>query len=369
MKTSVCLFSFTALLFVSASGAYARTEDSVWLQCTYYTDNAARLACYDKIAAAQLPQPVPIPVPKAMAGNKAVDIEKSIDQSVAAGTPQVVLDEGDVDAYTPLSRLYDLDQNDPAGILTIRAHQPMYLMPFWYSHRPNKTPQTPTQQAVNLYERDVQRVEAKMQISLKTKIAQDLFKSRADLWFGYTQLSHWQVYNREWSAPFRSTDYQPELFLTQPVSLSLPAGGKLRMIGGGIVHQSNGQSDPLSRSWNRLYGMAGMEWGNLTVVPRLWWRIPDRAHRDNNPDIADYMGYGDLTMQYRFGNQQTLGTLMRYNPKSGKGGVRLHYTFPLAGRLKAYVQTFHGYGENLLDYNHFHRSVGVGLMLNDWDGF
>jgi phospholipase A1 len=33
------------------------------------------------------------------------------------------------------------------------------------------------------------------------------------------------------------------------------------------------------------------------------------------------------------------------------------------------VQGFHGYGENLLDYNHKHNSIGFGLMFNDWDGF
>ena len=64
-----------------------------------------------------------------------------------------------------------------------------------------------------------------------------------------------------------------------------------------------------------------------------------------------------------------MAATMRYNPKTGKGGVQADYTFPLKGRLKAYVQGFHGYGENLLDYNHKHNSIGFGLMFNDWDGF
>ena len=48
---------------------------------------------------------------------------------------------------------------------------------------------------------------------------------------------------------------------------------------------------------------------------------------------------------------------------------RQDYTFPIKGKLKAYVQGFHGYGESLLDYNHKHNSIGLGVMLNDWDGF
>ncbi|MDO5686988.1 MAG: phospholipase A [Neisseria sp.] len=350
------------LVLPACAGIFAHAADSVWLQCTYLNDNSARLACYDKVAGAQLPPERPVPAPPREA--KAIDIERSLTEDQG-----VVLTADDTGAYTPLSILYDLDQNDPAGTLSIRAHQPIYLLPAWYNSRPNHTPQSPSQAPSNLYGNDTQRTEAKMQVSFKTKIAQDVFKTRADLWFGYTQLSHWQVYNRSWSAPFRGTDYQPELFLTQPVSLNLPAGGKLRMIGGGIVHRSNGQSDPLSRSWNRLYGMAGMEWGKLTVIPRLWWRIPEKSSKDNNPDINRYMGYGDLTVQYRFDKQQTLGTVLRINPKTGKGAVQVDYTFPIAGRLKGYVQMFNGYGENLLDYNHLHRSIGIGLMFNDWDGF
>ena len=171
------------------------------------------------------------------------------------------------------------------------------------------------------------------------------------------------------SSPFRNTDYEPELFLTQPVKADLPGGGGLRMLGIGAAHQSNGQSDPLSRSWNRIYVMAGMEWGKLTVVPRLWWRIPEKSSDDDNSDINRYMGYGDLHLYYRFNDRQSLGALARYNPASGKGGLQLNYTFPIAGRLKGYVQAFHGYGESLLDYNHKHNSIGLGVLLNDWDGF
>ena len=117
---------------------------------------------------------------------------------------------------------------------------------------------------------DQLRTEAKLQISLKTKVMEDLFRTRADLWVGYTQQSNWQLYNQgEKSAPFRNTDYAPEIFLTQPVKATLPFGGKLRMLGVGYIHQSNGQSRPMSRSWNRIYAMAGMEWGKLTVVPRF----------------------------------------------------------------------------------------------------
>ena len=366
---------------LGSAPAWAAVEDAA-LRCTLINDNAARLACFDTVMAAQLPPAAPIR-PLAAPG-KAVDVLKTAKASADSASPTVVFsgqspqeqailaDVGAgaaLDAYTPLSSLFDLDQNDEAGILSVRAHRPMYLLPAWYAAHPNRNPSSPTQGPASQYRDQDKNVEAKMQISFKTKVAQDLFRTRADLWFGYTQISNWQVYNGSWSAPFRNTDYEPEVFLTQPVKLDLPGGGKLRMVALGAVHQSNGQTDPLSRSWNRLYAAAGAEWGNLTVLPRLWWRIPEAKGSNDNPDISDYMGYGDVKLQYRFGDRQILGMLGRFNPKSGKGAVQLDYTFPVAGKLKGYVQYFNGYGNNLLDYNHHHNSIGIGEMLNDWDGF
>ena len=210
-----------------------------------------------------------------------------------------------------------------------------------------------------------------MQVSFKTKLLEDLFKTRADVWFGFTQKSDWQLWNQgKESAPFRNNDYAPELLITQPVKANLPLGGKLRVAGVGFIHQSNGQSRPQSRSWNRVYGMAGLEWGKLTVIPRVWMRAFDQSgDDDDNPDIMDYMGYGDLKLQYRFNDQQTLSSVLRYNPRSGKGAVEAGYTFPIKGKLKAYVRGFHGYGDSLIDYNHKQTGLGIGLMLKDWDGF
>ena len=141
------------------------------------------------------------------------------------------------------------------------------------------------------------------------------------------------------------------------------------MVGAGFVHQSNGQSRPESRSWNRVYAMAGMEWGKLTVIPRVWMRAFDqKGDDDDNPDINKYMGYGDLKVQYRFNDKQNVYSVLRYNPKSGRGAVEAAYTFPIKGKLKGVVRGFHGYGESLIDSNHKQNGIGIGLMFNDWDG-
>lgn len=356
------------------ASAFAETA----VQCHNLKDDALRLACYDRIFAVRFPD---------MLGKSGqheakpvLNLTETVRSSLDKKEAVIVVDEdvpsgdqaGATEAtYTPLSLMYDLDRNDTRGLLSVREHNPMYLMPFWYNSSPNYSPSSPTR-GITEQERFGQqkRAETKLQISFKSKIAEDLFKSRADLWFGYTQKSDWQIFNQgRKSAPFRNTDYKPEIFLTQPVKADLPWGGRLRMLGTGFVHQSNGQSRPESRSWNRIYAVAGMEWGKLTVVPRVWMRVFDQGgDKNDNPDIADYMGYGDVKVQYRLNDRKNVYSVLRYNPKTGYGAVEAAYTFPITGKLKGVVRGFHGYGESLIDYNRKQSGIGFGLMFNDWDG-
>ena len=378
------MYKYRFLLFavVAALPAAAVANDAA-LQCTLLQDNALRLACYDKVFAAQLPPEQPLSEHEAD-GKPQLDVVQSVRQSIGNKEATLVFDtpEGQAEpsqeladaaaAYTPLSQMYDLDANDPHGILTVREHNPMYLMPVWYNSSPNYAPSSPTRGAAS-QERfsDQKRIETKMQVSFKSKIAEDLFKSRADLWFGYTQKSDWQIYNQgRRSAPFRNTDYEPEIFITQPVKSQLPWGGRLRMLGVGFAHQSNGQSRPESRSWNKVYAMVGMEWGKLTVIPRVWMRLFDSSGEDNdNPDLTKYLGYGDVKLQYRLNDKHNFSTTLRYNPKSGYGAAEAAYTFPIKGKLQGVVRGFHGYGESLIDYNHKQSGIGFGLMFNGWGGF
>ena len=370
-------------------------DQQTLLTCSKITDNVARLACFDKISVGKIEPEAKAPLDIAktlevsIKEGKAVPV-LAVDQATAVTTPteneqkklddlvrnasdkkilkQVGVTATDVEKYTPLSVLYDLDKNDPKGILTIRPHLPMYVMPLWYNATPNYDINSPTQDNVRASKDYLQHLDSKLQISMKTKLAQDVFDTNADVWLGYTQQSYWQVYNGKNSRPFRSSDYQPEIFLTQPIKGNLPGNGSLRLLGAGLVHESNGQSDPLSRSWNRIYAMAGTEWGKLTVIPRLWLIANENSKDSDNPDIGDYMGYGDVRWLYPLNDQSTVGGVMRYNPSSNKGAIQVDYAYPLTGGMKAILQVFHGYGENIQDYNHKSTNVGLGIMFNDFKG-
>ena len=367
-------------------------DQQTLLTCSKITDNIARLACFDKVSVGKIEPEAKAPLDIAktleviIKEGKAVPV-LAVNQTTTVTTPikneqkkldhlvpnkldktilkQVGVTATDVEKYTPLSVLYDLDKNDPKGILTIRPHLPMYVMPLWYNATPNYDIHSPTQDHVRASKDSLQHLDSKLQISMKTKLAQDVFDTNADVWLGYTQQSYWQVYNGKYSRPFRSSDYQPEIFLTQPIKGDLPGNGSLRMLGAGLVHESNGQSDPLSRSWNRIYAMAGTEWGKLTVIPRLWLIANEES---DNPDIGDYMGYGDVRWLYSLNDQSTVGGVMRYNPSTNKGAIQVDYAYPLKGGMKAILQVFHGYGENIQDYNHKSTNVGIGFMFNDFKG-
>lgn len=388
------------------SEEFISQQTNLFLECTQVQTSAARLACYDKVADQGK-------TPSFTMNKQPVDLARTIKKTIS-GNPQFVLagqdaEEGetteqlaeqtasnerldtigltkreaqvlkdigvtqtDIEKYTPLSMAYDLDQNGERGTWTGRPHNPNYVLPLFYSFDPNLSPTSSSEdmERGEYTPNEIRNTELKFQLSLKTKVAEDLFNTRSDLWFGYTQQAHWQVYNEDNSRPFRATDYQPEIFLTQPVTADLPFGGRLRMLGVGAVHHSNGRSDPISRSWNRAYLMGGAEWGKLSVIPRLWTRIKNESSdTDDNPDITDYMGHGDLTLLYDLPKQQSISSTLRYNTETKKGAAQIDYIYPLTKNVNGYVQLFHGYGESLIDYNHENTTIGVGIVLNDWKGF
>ena len=394
---------------------FVAQQAKLFLECTQVQSSSARLACFDKVAEQGK-------TPSYTSTKQPIDLAKTF-QSTVSGNPKVILAESqtamsgttvkdadtilmtnqqtaasklkangnveidtetkneaqilesvgvtqtDIEKFSPLSLSYDLDKNSERGTWTVRPYRPTYLLPLFYTFDPNLSPGTPSQETESSTTNEMRETELKFQLSLKTKVAEDLFDTSADLWFGYTQESHWQVYNEDNSRPFRATDYQPEIFLTQPVTADLPFGGRLRMLGAGAVHHSNGQDDPLSRSWNRAYLMAGAEWGKLSVIPRLWARVnSDSNSDDDNPDIEDYMGYGDIKFLYDLPDQQSLSGTLRYNPSTNKGAAQLDYIYPLSENVNGMVQLFQGYGESIIDYNHENTSIGFGIVLNDWKG-
>jgi phospholipase A1 len=213
---------------------------------------------------------------------------------------------------------------------------------------------------------ELDSTEAAFQLSFKFRLW-TTDDRRWGAWAAYTQQSQWQLYNDSGNAsrPFRETNYMPELILSYKPALEW-GGLKWNLLNLAFNHQSNGRSDTLSRSWNRLIAGFGVESGNLGLMGRLWWRIPEGSDSDDNPTISDYYGWGDLSAIYKW-NGQSVAATIRGNPSTAKGAGQLTWTTaPLLGPLRGYVKVFSGYGESLIDYNWNQSTIGIGITLNDW---
>jgi phospholipase A1 len=324
--------------------------------CAAIVDNPGRLACYDRVVArhpslAALPQRQT--APSAASGADSETAGRPPQQAAIAAAQDAPADNSFLIDY------WELDRAHKRGLFNFRPHQINYLIAN-YSWRPNSAPYRPFRSVLPA-SGDLSRSELVYQLGFKVKLAQDVLNKPLDLWFAYTQNSFWQASNRDASSPFRETNYQPELMAVAPLHLNL-LGVNARFVNLGLVHQSNGQSSSLSRSWNRAYLQLGLERGPLSVTARIWKRLHESAQDDNNPDIIDYLGRGDVHLLYHLGGDE-LSALLRHNFHTGRGATQLGWAFPLKGPLRGYVQVFSGYGQSLIDYNYFQRSVGAGVML------
>lgn len=329
-------------------------------ECKTLEDAAKRLACYDAVSGRTVTpadQQMPVVVQGLRNDVSGVGL---VAQRPADTTPQGT-------RPSSLAERWDLDDAPNPALFALRPYKPVYILPAFYSTSPSTRATSPNPENNATLQGPINHLEGKFQISLKAKLFDNLLVDSGSLWFGYTQSSRWQVYNTATSRPFRETDYEPELMYTAPTRYSL-FGLDGRLVGLSLTHQSNGRDIPQSRSWNRVIGQIGLENDHWAFLIRPWIRLREKAEKDDNADILDYVGRGELIAVRKLGNQQIAVTL-RHSLKGGDrshGSVAVDWAFPLYGYLKGHVQIFTGYGESLLDYNHRQHAIGVGLSVGEW---
>jgi len=251
-----------------------------------------------------------------------------------------------------------LEKESESNPLAITTHRRNYLLPISYNSSPNDSSFRGDGD-----DTEMDNTEVKFQFSAKFNIADDLIFGNGDLYFAYTQKSWWQAYNGDESSPFRETNYEPEVFLDFQNDTTIWGWTNInnRI---SLNHQSNGRSSPLSRSWNRV--IATSAWVNddwaLAVSPH--WRIPEDDNDDDNPDIDDYVGYGDITVAHQMFDTHEASLMLRGNPSKENYGSQLDYSWPLFGKVRGHVQYYYGYGESLIDYDERTNRLGIGFSIN-----
>lgn len=262
-----------------------------------------------------------------------------------------------------------LIHNDSTKLFKIIPYKPVYILFANYTTAINNFPVSDNPLNSVTTATEFSNTELKFQLSFKSRAIKNLFgdKIGGNLWIGYTQSSRWQLYSANISRPFRETNYEPELMLVFHTPYKL-FGFEGVLSGIGINHESNGRSNPFSRSWNRVVLQFGWERPSWSIVLRPWWRLPEDRIEDNNPDIEDYVGRTELLTVFTKG-RHNVSLLAKHSLRTGnrnRGSVRLDYAFQLLDNLQLQTQIFHGYGENLIDFNHKQTTFGLGISLLQW---
>ncbi|QTL36224.1 phospholipase A [Pseudoalteromonas viridis] len=278
------------------------------------------------------------------------------------------------------TRLSKLDRRMAREMVTennrnvLTPHNRNYILPATYVKNPNSRPFDGLKAIQEEEGEPLDHMEVKYQISMKVPLYRHFKDKDQAVYVGVTLQSYWQLYNKDISSPFRETNYEPEIFWVNFLDDENVLWGDEMAIILGASHQSNGRSQPNSRSWNRLYANFIWEYESFVFSFKPWYRLPEddkpeplAAKGDDNPDIYKYMGYFELSGAYRHGKHE-FGFMTRNNFNSDNhGAIQLDWSFPLLGssRVRGYVQYFNGYGESLIDYNAHIQRLGLGIAVTD----
>ena len=237
----------------------------------------------------------------------------------------------------------------------VTLYQPTYILPFYFT----QTPDQAIYQGNTPLNQRVQSQEFKSQLSFLVPVWRNIANKPLSLNIGYTQLSYWQFYSK--SQYFRETNYEPEMFLTVKPD-------PRHEYDLGVVHQSNGRGGTLERSWNRVYVEYKLFGPHWMIAVKPWVLIFQGDSSDlDNPDISRYLGHEWVIGAYKF-RYSTVALKLRNTVDSGfsRGAEELDWTIPIHSHFNFFVQLFSGYGQSLIEYNHYTNSAGVGIALNNW---
>jgi phospholipase A1/A2 len=246
----------------------------------------------------------------------------------------------------------------------ISTHKPNFVLPLSYNKHPSRS-------NFPFFNEHIDHTEVEFQFSLKLLVIDDLWLD-SNIYIAYTNHSFWQAYNKALSSPFRDTNHEPEIFVRSPVNFSV-GQWRVRDVELGFVHESNGRSVPLSRSWNRFYVNVISDYKNFSFSLKPWYRVKEKAKSDpsdmtgdDNPDIEDYLGHFEFISVYHYHDQRLSLTIRNGFGFNHNGSSELAWSYPISDDVDVYVKYFYGYGRSLLDYNHRSNALGIGFSISNW---
>jgi phospholipase A1 len=279
------------------------------------------------------------------------------------------------EAYELLSGMYKKEPSYKGLISNLQTDKLNYFAPFSHRLSGDYRSYDPSKSYTN--------TEAEFQISVRYDFYENLFGLGEVYSIGYTQKSFWQIY--KYSTPFRETNYHPDISVSFPLTFTWHKL-EVRSVKLSIEHESNGQGDiseenftadmsvlseqdkywlvNSSRSWNFLALEWALRYEDLQAKVKLWSRIAEDRDTDDNHDLIDYIGFGELNLflPYKKHNFFLTG---RYNFLENLGSLEISYAYPMfkSENMFWFAKYFTGFGESLIDYNTRIDKVSIGFRF------
>jgi phospholipase A1/A2 len=242
---------------------------------------------------------------------------------------------------------------------SFEGYKPVYILNSWFMDREGS-------------EQGYHDQELAIQISLKKQLVSSLY-------FGYSHKVFWQIYDLANSRPFREQNYNPELFLDYRRQWGVE---RLRI---GLEHESNGErmrfdenGEPVnySRTWDRAYLFLQKQATSFLSISLKAWVVTSpktdecRAYYDDNPDMQQYMGSGELGLRIEVSGVLT-NLMLRRGWRDGTETVRMDIQVPIRlfrektnSENALHLQAFSGYGDSLIDYDRKVTRLAVGISFH-----
>ncbi len=207
---------------------------------------------------------------------------------------------------------------------------------------------------------DIQSSNVKYQVSFKYRITEPILPFKTALYLTYTQKSIWRILAN--SKPFAESNYNPSLGIEKTLFYKNKRKGRFALY---LEHESNGKDIPTSRSWNKItlhYQHYFNE--NMRLNTQIWLPFADYL---DNPDLIDFVGYGDLSFHAQLPKQR-----LSFDIAARKGGawdwrgsLETQIGFQLSKKSNQYLmlQWFKGMGETLIVYNRPLNMLRIGYCM------
>lgn len=205
--------------------------------------------------------------------------------------------------------------------------------------------------------------DAKYQISFKQLITRHALPFQTQLFLTYTQRSFWNIY--EFSSPFQDVNFNPGIGLSSGIY-----NGNDELMGlteFKLEHESNGREGEASRSWNSVSLAYHGRINDRTILSVRGW-FP--FSYSDNPDLMEYIGYGELNLSYDLAPKWNLEISARKGDEwDWKGNLRSRVFYRISKSTNQHLmfEWYVGNAESLINYHEYENMVRIGYAIKSPD--